>query len=346
MRTLSLSVLLIAVCLAFSPRALSDDTARTDVPDMITVQVISSLDGTEQPVRYWKPPSDEQRPAAMLLFLHSWSSDYTQDNSKWLKEAVDRNWIFLHPNFRGVNNSPQACGSKFARQDVLDALDFACENFHVDRSRIYLAGTSGGGHMAMLMAGHHPDRFSAVSAWVGISDLRSWYAFHVRDGEPQRYASMIAACLSGPPGTSPEIDADYFDRSPLFHLKNVGDLPIDIHAGVRDGVSGSVPFAHSLNAYNAISNVHGTSIVSAAEIESLVKDGRLDQPQPSDEAADPEYGRAILLRRTSNNARVTIFDGGHESLPDAACVWLAKQRRLVPTDAPNEQKNDDAPEVR
>lgn len=96
---------------------------------------------------------------ALFVFLHSWSSDYTQDNEKWLRACAERGWIWLHPNFRGINQSPQACGSKFARQDILDAIDHACTLWQVDRERIYLAGVSGGGHMSLLMAGHHPDRF-------------------------------------------------------------------------------------------------------------------------------------------------------------------------------------------
>ena len=63
---------------------------------------------------------------------------------------------------------------------------------------------------------------------------------------------MIEKSLGGPPGTSDEIDADYRDRSPVFHLPSVNDLPVSIWAGVEDGHSGSVPIRHSLAAFNAI----------------------------------------------------------------------------------------------
>ena len=165
--------------------------AGDDLPSLTEVRVASTLDGESQPVLYWAPESAARQPTVLFVFLHSWSSDYRQDNSKWQREAVKRGWIYLHANFRGANRSPQACGSRFARRDILDAMDFATKKFNVDGSRIYLAGVSGGGHMAMLMAGHHPDRFSAVSAWVGISDLSEWYRFHVKDGKPQKYAQMI-----------------------------------------------------------------------------------------------------------------------------------------------------------
>lgn len=41
---------------------------------------------------------------------------------------------------------------------------------------------------------------------------------------------------------------------------------------------------------------------------------------------DPLFGSTrILFRRTSANARVTIFDGGHDILPAAGLNWLAGQ---------------------
>ena len=318
-------VVVLGISPALMPFASADPSP--ELPELSETAIVSSADGKQQPIRYWLPDkANQKRP--LFVFLHSWSGDYTQDNSKWLREAVRRDWIFLHPNFRGVNKHPEACGSRLARQDILDAVDFACEKFSVDRSRIYLAGTSGGGHMAMLMAGHHPDRFSAVSAWAGISDLTDWYHFHVKDGQPQRYARMILLSLEGPPGTSTGIDAQYRDRSPVFHIQNVGSLPIDINTGVRDGITGSVPIRHSLNAFNVIAKSHGDPVLPDDQIAILQKTGRL--PGTSDEEiSDDTYGRSIIVRRVSGNARVTIFDGGHEGLPGPACEWLSKQRREV-----------------
>lgn len=303
--------------------------AQTPLPKLREVSITSTIDQTPQPTVYWAPASAATESTPLFVFLHSWSGNYKQNNSKWLAHAVNREWIFLHPDFRGVNNSPQACGSAFARQDILDAMDWAAQKFNVDRQRVYLAGSSGGGHMTMLMAGHHPERFSAASAWVGISDLAAWHDFHTKNGKPQRYAQMILASLAGAPGTSRAIDAEYKDRSPLFHIHNVGELPLEIAAGVHDGKTGSVPISHSLNAFNAIARAHGSPQISAEDIERLWADGQLPQPQPEDTQDDPAWSRRILLRRTSGNARVTVFEGGHESLPDAAVDWLASNRRMA-----------------
>jgi poly(3-hydroxybutyrate) depolymerase len=311
---------------------LSLHSVRADelLPPLTEVAVTSTLDGESQPVLYWAPEVAATKPTVLFVFLHSWSSDHKQDNSKWQKQAVENGWIYLHPNFRGVNNSLKACGSRFARQDILDAIDFAQQKFNVDRTRVYLAGVSGGGHMSMLMAGHHPERFSAVSAWVGISELADWHAFHVKDGVPGKYAKMIQQSFGGVPGAGDAIDAEFRDRSPVYHLPRVGDLPVDIFAGVNDGHAGSVPVRHSIMGFNAIARAHQSALVSAAEMEQLWTQRKLSDPRPTDKEADAVLGRDIKLRRTSQSSRVTIFEGGHESIPEAAIEWLATKRRATP----------------
>jgi pimeloyl-ACP methyl ester carboxylesterase len=310
---------------------LADDAAESEasLPATLQYDIPSSLDGKSQPVLAWAPDTAKVQKTSLFVFLHSWSSDYTQDNSKWLKACAERGWIWLHPNFRGINQSPQACGSRLARQDILDAIEHACELWQVDRERIYLAGVSGGGHMSLLMAGHHPERFSAISAWVGPTDLAQWHRFHTQDGKPGKYAKMIEKSLLGAPGTSPEIDAEYRDRSPVYHLHQATTLPVSIWAGVEDGHTGSVPVSHSLWAFNAVCRGLQRPEISDLEIQQLVRDRQLQQPTADDMAEDVELGRKIFLRRRAGPSVLTIFDGGHESLPPAAMAWLSRQQRIA-----------------
>lgn len=297
------------------------------VPKLSELIVPSSMDGTPQPSLFWAPERAASESTPLLVFLHSWSGDYRQDNAAWQQEAVKRGWCYLHPNFRGVNRQPEACGSRLARQDVIDAIDALNKQLKVDSRRVYLAGTSGGGHMAMLMASYFPERFAAVSAWVGIADLVDWHDFHVKEGKPDRYAIMTRDSLGGPPGTSAAVDAQYRERSPLYHLSRSGHLPIELAAGVKDGKTGSVPIRHSLRAFNVLAAARNAASIPEADIETLWNEGRLAKPQPGDESDDESLGRAVLLRRHAGSARVTIFDGGHEGLARPACEWLARHAR-------------------
>lgn len=324
-----LSALFVATCLAGVTQGIRTLLSAEPLPPLVEVVVPSSLDKHQQAVRVWAPDKATKELTPIFVYLHSWSWDYKQDNSIWQAEAVRRGWIFLHPNFRGRNDHPEACGSALARQDILDALDYAQQKYKVDPERIYLAGTSGGGHMTMLMAGYHPDRFSAASSWVGISNLASWHNFHSPDGKPKNYALMMEACMGGPPGTSKKVDAEYESRSPSSVLDRVKDLPLDIAAGVEDGHIGSVPVGHSLGAFNILARQQKAPEISQEEKDQLWEWKRLKKPQPGDTAADPTYGRDILLRRKAGPSRVTIFQGDHEGLPNAACEWLAAQRRMT-----------------
>jgi len=305
-----------------------------DPPTLAEIRITSSVDGTSQPARFWAPEADGPRP--LLVFLHSWSGDYTQDRADWVAEAQTRGWIYVQPNFRGRNDHPEACGSELARGDILDAVDWVLARHQVDRSQIYLAGVSGGGHMSMLMAGRHAERFSAVSAWVGISELADWYRFHTKDGEIGRYARMAEACCGGPPGASEEVDRQYRERSPIYWLDKVEDLHLDINAGVMDGKTGSVPIHQSLRAFNAVAQSLDAPTISDAEIEQLWSSGRLEQPRDSDLAVDATYGRQLRLRRFAGETRVTIFDGGHEGLTHAACEWLSQQSRMTKAAGPEQ----------
>lgn len=312
---------------SLSAQSKSSSQSNLTLPKLTEVQIASSIDEELQPVLYWAPEEAKERPTPLFVFLHSWSGNYRQSNAKWHSQAVERGWIYLHPNFRGVNSTPKACGSKWARQDILDAVEFAVSKFKVDQSRIYLAGTSGGGHMAMLMAGHHPDRFSAVSAWVGISDLAAWYDFHVKDGKPQRYARMILSSLGGAPGTDSSVDAEYRDRSPIHHLHRTGQLAIQICAGINDGHTGSVPVSHSLRAYNVMAKAQGADVIPESIISEMAQ-RKFSVEEPAVQLSNGvPFGRAVLFEKSTGPASVVIFDGGHEGLPVPACEWLSRQSR-------------------
>jgi len=298
-------------------------STRLDAGERTRVSIKSTVDGTDQPCYVILPDGfdPDGGPVALLVSLHTWSGNVEQRN-KPLEQLTDqRGWIYLFPHFRGPNAHPDACGSPKAQQDILDAVAWARENYPVDPKRIFLTGDSGGGHMTMLMVGCHPDTWAAASAWVGISDLAAW---HKRQAN-SRYGEMVRKSCGGAPGDSDEVDRQYKDRSPLTHLDRAKDVPLNIAAGVHDGHKGSVPIRHSLDAFNAIARAAGAAVITEDEIVQLSrKNGRLENPLPTDEIDDPTFGRKIYLRRHANKARVTIFEGGHEGIAKATVAWLER----------------------
>lgn len=283
------------------------------------IQFKSTGDGSTQSAFLIVPPSKDgvQKSVPLVVSLHSWSADLNQRND--LEKLVfNRGWLYLFPNFRGANRTPQACASILAQQDILDAVSYVSDHYLVDQDRIYLTGTSGGGHMTMLMAARYPKRWRAASAWVGISDLVQWHALH----RGTKYGNMIEQCCGGAPGDSAEVDAEYKARSPITHLADAREVPLDICAGIKDGHKGSVPIIHSINAFNAIAKARGDRLVTESEILQLSRPGRLENALDHDEGFDSTFKRKYFLRRRSGQARLTIFDGGHEGIATATIAWF------------------------
>ena len=299
----------------------AQDTKKETTP-LKQIRYLSKADDTEQPARFHASQSKE--PAPLLVVLHTWSGNWRQDyHDDALKQAIAKGWTVIHPNFRGRNNNPKACGSELVVQDILSAVDYAKANANVDEKRIYLLGASGGGYASLLMAGRAPQVWAGVSAWVGIVDLAAWHAECTE--RKLNYADQIARSCGGKPGDGPEVDEQYRKRSARTYLAKAKGLPLDINAGIKDGHSGSVPISHSLNAFNLVADEKDR--IPESDIRHMTEKAEVPDRLKA-EIDDPSYGRkAPLFRRTSGKARVTIFRGGHELVCNAALAWLEKQKK-------------------
>lgn len=291
-------------------------------PGVQVITVRNTIDGVDEPV--WFLPNPSADPAPLLVHLHSWSARLGE--AALARDCAKRGWAFLSPNFRGPNNRPEACGSRVAIQDVLDAIAHARRATKVDPRRIYLIGGSGGGHMALMLAQAAPELWAGVSAWVPITDLAAWHAFSRKQGS--RYHTMMEQACGGPPGT-PATDAEYRARSPLFHLARAKGVKIDLQVGIRDGHEGSVPVSHALRAFNTLVRVNGhdARALSDADVTVITAQARLPDALAVEKVDEPNRRRAVLFRRAAGPVRLTIFDGAHESDFAPAVRWLAEQAR-------------------
>lgn len=272
---------------------------------------------------FYKPQRNEPRP--LLVALHSWSNDYRQKESVIYAEwSIANDWVFIHPNFRGANNKPQATGSELVIGDVLSAIDYAKANANVDESRIYAVGWSGGGYLGLLLAGRSPEIWAGVSAWVPISDLNAWY----EESRTLRtkYVREIAASCGGNPAIAGPPGDECRKRSPVTYLERARGVAIDINHGIRDGRNNGdpVPITQSLIAFNLLASPENR--FTEDEIAYLTREFDVPATLKSD-TTDPSYGGLrILFRRESGSARITVFDGAHDKNTEAAFRWLNQQR--------------------
>ena len=327
-----LAVLLTSIVIAAEPKVAAKRPSASEVRAAamkLAIDIPSSKDGTLQKVIYWRPESAAHdikgTGVPLIVYLHSWSGGFEQ-GPPWIAHAKKLGWVLLAPDFRGPNNRPEACASDLASQDILDAVAYARRDARIDASRIYLVGGSGGGHMSLVMATRAPELWAGVSAWVPITDLAAWHAESTV--RKNNYAKMIEQSCGGKPG--PATEAEYRHRSPLFHLADAKGVPLDINTGIHDGHTGSVPVSHSLLAFNVLAAPDKQ--VSLADIDFMVRERKIPAALARETQADPERQKATLFRRASGNARVTVFEGGHDSEPSAALEWLSRQRKGQPAD--------------
>jgi len=283
---------------------------------------IPCSDGTTQPAMWFAPATSGPKP--LLVGLHTWSSRYDTEGQieQFRAWCEHRGWAFVHPDFRGPNNTPQSMGSDRAVQDVVEAVEWAKKQTTVDESRIYLIGASGGGHMTLQMAGRHPEIWAGASAWCGITDIARWYEELEASDKPYHYLDFIKGALGVAPTENDSVHAEAWKRSPLSSLHRCRSLPLDINHGIFDF---GVPFMHALRAFNAVvpaeDRLDEAGMNAYLATRTLPTNWTAARPDAAYSAKQP------LFRRISGNTRVTVFNGGHEIVPLAALNWLAMQRK-------------------
>lgn len=204
---------------------------------MKEIEVKSSVDGSAEKSLFFFPDGAENVP--LVVGLHTWSYDRFNQKDVLLPFCRKFGWALLLPEFRGPNleSNPrrlQTAGSEIARQDVFDAIAGVTGKYAIDTSKIFLSGGSGGGMMALLVAGTKPEVFRGVSAWCPITDLALWHR------ENRSYSGHVEACCGGAPD---DFWDEYAMRSPINLAENLRNVRLSIHHGRNDDV---VHYSHTL----------------------------------------------------------------------------------------------------
>ena len=172
-----------------------------------------------------------------------------------------------------------------------------------------------------MWGGRGPELWAGVSGWVPISDLGKWHAETTK--RKLKYAREIELSIGGRPLPGTKAVAEAKKRSAITYLARAKGMALDIN----DGHNGSVPINHSLEAFNVLAVEKDR--IGAKEISEFVKTAKVPAALKGQELVDATYGKKVVLFRSkSGTARVTIFQGGHELISEAALQWLAKQKRM------------------
>jgi predicted esterase len=302
---------------------------RKAAPNVVEISIPRASGEPEQPALWHHSGTDRKKP--LLLVLHSWSDDYLQHFGIPYGAFAEKNdWIFMHPDFRGEFDKADATASEKAVRDVLDALDYAREHAPVDENRIYLAGFSGGAMMSLVLIGRYPEQFSAALVWVPVYDLNDWYGGLVGSGLYYRdqYMSDIEASCGGKPNQDEKAAAECRKRSPSAYLADARGkgVKVFISGGVEDPF---VPTSHAVRAFNDLA----AESDAIAEKDYLFIDRTKTLPENLKGQGEKnlffeEARLPILFQRTSQDATLILFDGGHDIVYNAGFEWLYRQARL------------------
>ncbi len=289
------------------------------VPGVADIRIVSSLDGAEQPALWLPPLGDRDRP--LLVVLHSWSSPYDQHAGiPFAMWAQENGWAVIAPQFRGINDDAEAMGSDLAVQDVADAIEYAIAQDGVDANRVYAVGLSGGGMMALLLAGRHPDLVDGVAAWGGVYDLVAFYQQSRSAGS--HYYGLIRRVCGGVPTTPGPAQDECLHRSPITYLDAAREQETPVYIGQGIGDTLLRP-SNGANAFNQLADPEDR--LTPEEVEEI---GRRRVPEHlSGEITidtfftegDPEP----VFARQSGAVWLVLFRGNHDMVYGPALRWFA-----------------------
>ncbi len=299
-----------------------DNTINKDwPPGFAEVEIKSSADASMQKAIFHPSATADAQP--LIVSLHTWSGDYLQKDPL-ADEILLRGWNYIHPNFRGSNTSPEACGSDKVIPEIEDAIHYAIEHGNVDTTEVHIIGVSGGGYATLLAFMQIDYPVKSFNAWAAISDLESWY--WECKGRGLKYAGHLEQVTTNGNGFDA---ANARKRSPLFmdYPEKRKGASLNIYAGIHDGYTGSVPVSHSINMYNKLLDElypekHDQKI-SEDEAYSLVTKQINPDADPNAKIGD----RKIELQKKVGNLSFTLFDGTHEMLVPQALPLIDQTKK-------------------
>lgn len=332
MKYLLLTILLPEAESAFPQSDKNGDPEQKKWPSECTlVEIISSADQAIQRAYFFQARSDRPRP--LVVRLHAWSSDYSKPDGI-AQLCIDNDYNYIHPDFRGPNNRPEACGSPLVIRDIEDAIDYAVKNARVDTTNIHIIGGSGGGYATLLCYMQLKRPVKTFTAWASITNLVDYYYQCVGRREKYgKYLTDLEHVTSGMPenGFKPYFDQEEAARrSPVFidtpvHLRRNSKL--FIYAGIHDGcLGGDVPFTHSLRFFNKV--VSDFDYSCRELLFSTDEMLRLTDWQTTGAPVFKDKYSVLVHRRYLDKVEMILFEGGHEMIPDRILDGVKGKKRL------------------
>jgi len=175
----------------------------------------------------------------LLVVVPGTGEDKDDGLNEYATRANELGWLLASLDMRLVRSTDEAVmrtPSLAVQHDVMALVHYMQANYHVDGSRIYIAGFSTGAGTAATVAAKNPDVFAGVLDYAGPTDYAEWYE------ERADLQDELARQFWGWPG-----NFEYPRRSSRALARNLQYVPMRIVHGTADD---RVPFSQSSRVYN------------------------------------------------------------------------------------------------
>jgi predicted peptidase len=271
------------------------ETRPTDLPPdpskVKTIEITSPADGCQVKVDVYSPRSETTEPLPLVLGPHpiTWTAaeDY-HGGLEGLMREYHRGYYGLAQKYQvlialphGHHHKEDLCSLAGSEQiaDMIYLIDGLSEHLYpVDKSRVYACGLSMGGQEALVLAGKHPDRITAVFAFNPIVDLAAWHEELATSAVPEIKEYDTAARIANEVGGLPlEIPEAYAARSANNFVEGLTRVPTMIYWSEQDLVVPRQVTHHTIPLYSAVKKMNINSPM--AEYNHTAMHGPLNYDQ-------------------------------------------------------------------
>ena len=197
------------------------------------VTYTSRIDGLEIPAYLFAPLVKAPGKHAALVWVHGGvHSNWTVSMWPFVKDAVDRGYVVITPNYRGSTGYGDAFHRKIDYggmevDDALSSVDYLKTVPFVDMDRLGIMGWSHGGFITAHNLFRDNQPFRAGAAIVPVTNL----IFRLSDHGPGYQRDYAAE--EGIQGLPHEKIEEYIKRSPVFQVEHL-KVPMLVHVATND----------------------------------------------------------------------------------------------------------------
>jgi dienelactone hydrolase len=204
------------------------------VIDFQKVKYRSSVGDVDVPA-YVFAPVEKRGPkghAAMIWVHGGVHSNWGITMFPFVKEAVQRGYVIITPNYRGSTGYGEAWHKAidyggYEVDDVMSAVDYLKTLPYVDPDRIGMMGWSHGGYITLLSVFREKHPFKAGAAIVPVTNLVFRLSYK---GPGYQWDFATQKRIQGLPF---EQNEEYIKRSPLYHVDKL-QVPLLVHVSTND----------------------------------------------------------------------------------------------------------------